>query len=78
MSALAAGFGPFRVGGVVPWPCVLAPANRVSEASEDIGSAVAVWSDKTLCCGLWLTAGYFVGALSARGGGHRGCSRTSV
>lgn len=74
------------MGGVVPWPCVLAPAwpcvlapaNRVSEASEDIGSAVAVWSDKTSCCGLWLTAGYFVSALAARGGATGGAGALSV
>ena len=40
--------------------------------------AYRMWFDKASCCGLWLTAGYFVCALSARGGGHRGCSRTSV
>ena len=57
---------------------MLAPANRVSEASEDIGSAVAVWSDKTSCCGLGLTAGYFVSALAARGGATGGAGTLSV
>ena len=75
LACLLSGFGPFRAGGVVLWPCVLAPAVALCVFFV---LAYRLWSDEASCFVLWLTAGYFVCAVAECGGGAGGARAPCV